>query len=342
MTRTLEHVNLGDQAHELFDDYRDEIGDFSKVEDLEVEFPFLADDLARDFGARGLYLFRADDNEAGTFKVRGALMGTHMLQQQGKNRVRLASAGNHARGGAVAGRLLELDELNIGVPVNAPPEKQEGLYELLDSSRLRVFPIGSNFNETLEFIEQHPELGDLLPAFDDPNVVAGAGTMVDDILKVHPGIKHITAAVGGAGLVASILQRTEELDRPDITVHAIEVSGRNNGLSLSLEAGEIVNAPFVDPEFAGSAVRRIGEHTLKICQNNRERLQIHHITRSDVYFTMAQYQQGRHERLWTSIPGYEPTTMVAVAGLRTVAKQHPNEPTIVIGTGHNAPLPAYI
>ncbi len=342
MTQTLERLSLGEEAEALFDAYKGRVGDFSRVEDLEVEFPYLSQDLKRDFGARGLYLFRADDNEAGTFKVRGALMGAHKLQQQGATRLRLASAGNHARGAVVAARELGFHDVSIGVPANAPKEKREGLTKLWSPSHVRVHPIGSTFDDSLEFINLHPEFGELLPAFDDPNIIAGQGTVGRKILREAPEVKHLVSPVGGVGLVASMLQETEELGRTDITVHAVEIAGRNNGLSRSLETGIVTKPDRLDPEFAGSAVKHIGQHTLKICQNNRDRLVVHRVDPQEVAFTMAQYQQGRRDLLRTSFPGYEPTTLVALAGLRAIARDHGPEPIVIIGTGHNAPLPTYI
>lgn len=327
-------------AYHIFNNNRDRLGDRFSIEPLEVEFPYFADKLTREFGARGLLLARADDNEAGTFKTRGAYVGAHYLKEQGADKMRLFSAGNFASGAAVAGRLLQM-ETNIGVPTTAPYEKREGLYRFWDSPLLRIYPVGDTLEATGAWIAEHPELGAPLHPFNHSTVIDGAGTIADDIVAAEPAVRHVVVPVGGAGLLSGLLRRFEALDRGDIIVHGIEAPG-SNSLSQSLQAGLLIEAVAPNSRYGGSCVKRVGDLALSVCKNAGARLNLLAVTDDEVDELTGLYQQSRRDLWRDNLPAYEPTTLVAVAGLRHLAKMHPNDLSVVVGTGHNAPLPQYI
>lgn len=337
---TKETLHLDFDPHQLYKDTRELLDDRFDVEPLEVEFPYFSDELTREFGARGIFLARADDNEAGTFKARGALIGAYHIKQQGGDKMRLFSAGNFASGAAVAGRLLEM-ETNIGVPVSAPFEKREGLYRFWNDSRLRVYPVGKTLEDTSTWMNNHPELGTPLHPFNDPHVIAGNGTIANDILEKQPDVKHVVVPVGGAGLLSGLLQEFGRLGREDITIHGIEAQG-SNSLSQSLDNNELTSAEQPNSRYGGSCVKRVGDRALAICMDARARLNIFTVHDDVVDDLTASYQQSRRDLWRERLPAYEPTTLVAIAGLRQVVHHHPEEVIVAIGTGHNAPLPQYI
>lgn len=339
MTTTREIPNLGSDAYRVFNDNRDRLGDRFSVESLEIEFPYFADQLVREFGARGVLLARADDNEAGTFKTRGAYVGAHYLKEQGANKMRLFSAGNFASGAAVAGRLLEM-ETNIGVPVTAPYEKREGLYRFWNSPLLRVYPVGETLEATGAWIAEHPELGESLHPFNQDPVIDGAGTIADDILAAEPGVNHVVVPVGGAGLLSGLLRRFDTLGRDDVTIHGVEAVG-SNSLSQSLLAGLVTEAEAPNKRYGGSCVKEVGDLALSLCLSAGPRLNLLTVSDDEVEELTGLYQQSRRDLWRNDLPAYEPTTLVAVAGLRQVARQYPKDTIVVVGTGHNAPLPQY-
>lgn len=334
MTASLEcsPTITGDEALKIIDSHRWEIDDHFRVDELGDEFPRFAQRL----GAQGLYLARAGDNEARTFKVRGALVAAERLAQQGVTAVRVPSAGNHLRGAVVAARVNDID-INGIVPKTAPPSKREGAQELWPSARFQLHVVGDTFNEALEWTMAHPELGELLPPFDDPNIIAGQGTVVDDILASYPDTTDLVAPVGGAGLVSGILQRLDELGREEVRVHAVEAEG-SNSLSLSLQNNQLTTVEAPNPRYGGSAVKRIGEHTFRLCQLYQDRLNVFTIPDTQVEAVIDEYDQDRRDLLRESTPNYEPTTLVAIAGLEEVLRQGAGGTVVAVGTGHNDSL----
>jgi len=324
-------VLSGDEAYKIIDAHRHDVADEFSVETLDNEFPTFARHLGHDC----IFLARLDDNEAGTFKWRGAMTGAEALLRDGAEALVVPSAGNHARGGILAAKALDLYITTI-VPESAPPAKKEGQRQLLDSSQLAVKVFGNSFNESLRFALEHPELGSLLHPFDDPNVIRGQGTAVDDILDALPNVKHIVAPVGGAGLLAGVRQRLDEHGKTDVIVHAIEAEG-SNSLSLSLLADEVTPADKPNGKYGGSAVQKIGAYTFDICRNHPG-IAVWHVRDEEVEKVIEQYEQDRHDLWRENTPNYEPTTLVAVAGLKKVAAEHLNEPIVVLGTGHNDAL----
>lgn len=337
---TKEKITPQLDAYQVYKDNRDLLDDRFAIEPLEVEFPYFSDELARQFGARGLLLARADDNEAGTFKTRGAFVGAHHLKEQGENKMRLFSAGNFASGAAVAGRLLHM-ETNIGVPTSAPHEKREGLRRFWDSPLLTIFPTGATLEETRAWMAARPELGAPLHPFNDPFVIAGNGTIANDIVEKQPDVKHVVVPVGGAGLLAGLLQQFDKLGRQDITVHGVEAQG-SNSLSQSLDSSRLVAAEQPNSRYGGSCVREVGGIALAICMEARDRLNLLTVSDDTVDALMGSYLQSRRDLWRNHLPAYEPTALVAVAGLSEIARHHPNDTIVVVGTGHNAPLPQYI
>jgi threonine dehydratase len=321
----------GNEAYRIIDRNRVAVDEHFSVDPLYGEFPSYASQL----GVAKLYLARSNSNRAGTFKWRGALVGASALQKQGTTTIVVPSAGNHARGAVLAAKLLGL-RVNIVVPTSAPPAKKEGLCELWDSDQLQIYARGSSFNESLKWTLAHPELGELLHPFDNPNVIAGQGTLVDDILA-HSQPDHIVVPVGGAGLLAGIVQKLEELGNHHTQLHAIEPEG-SNSLSLSLQNGTPTASNNPNMRYGGSAVRQIGDHTFTICLRHRNRIHTHHVREGEVDAVISSYQIDRRDLWRDNTPNLEPTTLVAIAGTAHVAQRYPSETIVVIGTGQNAPL----
>ncbi|HET6747308.1 MAG TPA: pyridoxal-phosphate dependent enzyme [Candidatus Saccharimonadales bacterium] len=340
---------IGDSALATYNKHRLEVGDEFTVVGIEDEFPYLAQEMAREFGARSLYLARADANESGTFKVRGALVAlAHLAASTPSDRspdaIWAYSAGNFASGLAVAGRVLGVPR-HIAVPKSAPFEKREGLYRFDDDrASLYVHPIEGTLEDARDWVESDSSRVTVSP-FDDPYVIAGQGTHVDDLLERLPDVNRIVVPVGGGGLVAGIRQRLDELEKDDVIVHGIEAEG-SDSMSRSITAGERTDATGPNRHYGGSAVRLVGKHTLEICKraSDQKTLEVLSVADVEVDKLMADYVLSNYHREYAAlnIPEYEPTALVAVAGLRKVATLYPKDVIAVIGTGHNAPLPQYI
>jgi len=332
MTKEHERTLLsGDEAYKIVDAHQDAVDEHFSVEELYGEFPTFA----RYLGHSTIHLARLGDNKAGTFKWRGALVGAEALAREGAQALVVPSAGNHARGGILAAKILDLPITTI-VPESAPPAKKEGLRELLDGSLLDIKVVGASFDESLAYALEHPELGALLHPYDDPNVVRGQGTIIPKLLETLPGVTDIVLPVGGGGLLAGVRQELDEQGRDDVMVHAIEAQG-SNSLSLSLLAGEVATADRPNSKYGGSAVRKMGGHAFAICHGHPG-ITVWQVGDNDVEHVTAMYEQDRADLWRTDTPNYEPTTLVAVAGLAKVARMYPDKPIVVLGTGHNDSL----
>jgi threonine dehydratase len=330
----------GDRALEIVNTYKTRTKDRPTVEDhftvekLRDEFPRFAQFL----GADALYLANAADNLAGTFKWRGAIVGATQLYERGVRSILVPSAGNALRGSALSARFLEIGIHGV-VPTSAPRTKSEGAKEeLWNDPRFQLHVEGNSFNDSLGWAMDHPELGALLHPFDDPNVIRGQGTILDDILASENGgeVSRIVVPVGGAGLLAGILTRRDELQRYDIAVDAIEAEG-SHSLSLSLDNNEISTADKPNPRYGGSAVKRIGRYAFEICRDAKN-LHLHVAPDTEVDQLVDSYEADRYDLYRNDTPNFEPTTLVAISGLRQVTHAHPNEHIVVVGTGYNDSL----
>lgn len=320
-------ATTGNEALELIRRYRSHMADVPSIEPLAHEFPYLTHEL----GLQGVTLFDLSANRAGTFKWRGALAGADHLRRQGTPGLIAPSAGNHARGAILAGELFGLPTTVI-VPTTAPELKQQGLRGLWDSTLLRVYARGRHFDDTLPYVDSFS--GDLLHPYDDPSVIAGQGTIVDDLLQLKPSVEHIVLPVGGAGLTAGVVSRLTELGKGTVKVHAMQAAG-SDSLSRSLATGHVVEATAPNKRYGGSAVTHVGTYALDLCRR-AENLTVYTVPDQAVFGVAELYEQGRQDLLRQNTPNFEPTTLVAVAGLGQLAAEYTN--VVVLGTGQNAPI----
>ncbi|NCJ07225.1 threonine ammonia-lyase, biosynthetic [Synechococcales cyanobacterium C] len=208
-------------------------------------------------------LKREDMQSVFSFKLRGAYNKMAQLPPdvlaQG---VIAASAGNHAQGVAVAARHLGTQAL-IVMPVTTPQVKIEAvaargaevvLYgDTYDDAYAQARRLGADKN--LTFI--HP--------FDDPDVIAGQGTIGMEILRQYQKPIHaIFVAIGGGGLISGIAAYVKRL-RPEIKMIGVEPMDAD-AMAQSLQAGQRVRLAQVGLFADGVAVREVGVETFRLCQ----------------------------------------------------------------------------
>lgn len=167
------------------------------------------------FGSPGLWLKLENANQTHSFKCRGALNAMLALDDAARARgVVAASSGNHAQGVALAARLLGVQAL-IVMPEGASRRKVAGV------RRLGAEPVlfGETYDEAEE--EAHRlcrERGATwLSPYNDPDVIAGGGTVGLEILEQVPQVGRIVAPVGGGGLISGIALAAKSV-RPDIEI----------------------------------------------------------------------------------------------------------------------------
>ena len=208
-------------------------------------------------------LKREDLQPVFSFKLRGAYNRMALLAANGGRRgVVAASAGNHAQGIALAARQLGMKAL-IVMPQTTPQIKLESVRALGADIELQ----GGNYDEAFEFATRKAEeLGSaFIHPYDDPDVIAGQGTVAMEILRQNPGrLDAIFVPVGGGGLIAGVAAYVKTL-RPDIRVVGVE-PGHAACMSHALAAGKRVILDDVDQFADGVAVRQVGEEPFRIAR----------------------------------------------------------------------------
>ncbi len=171
----------------------------SRVYDVAVETPLdEAVSLSRRLGNRVL-LKRDDLQPVFSFKLRGAYNKMARLSPEELRRgVIAASAGNHAQGVALAARRLGCEAV-IVMPVTTPAIKVDAVRRLGGQVVLFGESFSDAWRHTLDLIKETGYV--FIPPFDDPDVIAGQGTIGMEILRQHPDPIHaISCPSAGAGL----------------------------------------------------------------------------------------------------------------------------------------------
>jgi len=235
----------------------------ARVYDVAIESPLeLAPNLSARIGNRVL-LKREDMQPVFSFKLRGAYNKMSGLSKDKLRRgVIAASAGNHAQGVALAAQKLNSRAV-IVMPVTTPRIK----IDAVAARGAEVVLIGDSYDEAYEHAKKLEKKRGLIfvHPYDDPEVIAGQGTIGMEILRQHPQPIHaIFVAVGGGGLISGIAAYVKSL-RPDIKVIGVEPVD-SDAMTRSLKEGRRVTLPHVGLFADGVAVKRVGEETFRLAR----------------------------------------------------------------------------
>lgn len=236
----------------------------SRVYDVAVETPLEeAESLSRRLKSHVL-LKREDLQPVFSFKLRGAYNKMAKLSPEELARgVIAASAGNHAQGVALAASKLGC-EATIVMPVTTPAIKVNAVRRLGGQVVLSGESFSDASGHAQELIRQTGAV--FIPPFEDPDVIAGQGTIGMEILRQHPGpIDAIFVPVGGGGMAAGIAAYVKNL-RPEIKVIGVEPVD-SDAMRRSIEAGYPVLMSDVGLFADGVAVKQVGEETFAICRD---------------------------------------------------------------------------
>ncbi len=235
----------------------------SLVYDVAIKTPL---DFQPNLSARihnRVLLKREDMQPVFSFKLRGAYNKMANLAAKILNRgVIAASAGNHAQGVALAAQKLKCHAV-IVMPTTTPLIKVNAV----KSHGVEVILAGDSFSDAYEYakiLEKSKNLTFIHP-YDDPDVIAGQGTIAMEILATHPeSIEAIFCCVGGGGLLAGIAAYVKA-KRPEIKIIGVEAKDAE-AMTLSLAAGKRITLEQVGLFADGTAVKQVGEHTFKLAQ----------------------------------------------------------------------------
>lgn len=234
------------------------------VYDVAVRTPLQAAPALSALLGNQVLLKREDLQPTFSFKIRGAYNKLVQLTPEQKAcGVVTASAGNHAQGVALAARELGL-AARIVMPCSTPELKVLGVRSRGAEAVLH----GESFPFALAHALQLAQTSGctFVSPFDDPDVIAGQGTVAMEILRQQQGpLDAIFVPVGGGGLIAGIAAYVKYL-RPKVRIVGVEPEG-SSCLLAALRAGERVVLPSVDGFADGTAVAQIGAYGFEICRD---------------------------------------------------------------------------
>ncbi|MBC3205261.1 threonine ammonia-lyase, biosynthetic [Pseudomonas sp. SWRI111] len=233
------------------------------VYDIAVRTPLQAAPALSDALGNRVLLKREDLQPTFSFKIRGAYNKLVQLSDEQKSRgVITASAGNHAQGVALAARELGI-AATIVMPSMTPELKVLGVRSRGAEALLHGESFPFALAHALQLAQQTGRT--FVSPFDDPQVIAGQGTVAMEILRQHQGaLDAIFVPVGGGGLIAGIAAYIKYL-RPDISIIGVE-SEHSACLQAAMAAGERVVLPCVGTFADGVAVAQIGAFGFEVCR----------------------------------------------------------------------------
>jgi threonine dehydratase len=235
----------------------------ARVYDVAQETPLeTAKGLSQRLANRVL-LKREDMQPVFSFKLRGAYNKmAHLSREQLAKGVIAASAGNHAQGVALSARRMACRAV-IVMPVTTPGVKIDAVRALGGEVVLHGDSYSDAYAHAIEL--QRSEGLTFVHPFDDPDVIAGQGTIAMELLAQYQDpIDAVFVAIGGGGLIAGIAAYLKQV-RPDIRVIGVQMVD-SDAMSQSLKAGQRVILPEVGLFSDGTAVKQVGEETFRLCQ----------------------------------------------------------------------------
>jgi threonine dehydratase len=256
------------------------------------------------------------------FKVRGALTKVMRLHPEERSAgVITASAGNHGQGVAYAAGVFKIPA-TVYVPETANQLKVEAIRRL----GAQVVPAGRNYNDAyLEALRQREQSGaTFVHAFDDPDVIAGQGSIAVELLRDLEDVDTVLVPIGGGGLIGGISLYLKE-KRPRVKVIGAEPAGAD-GMRRSLEAGRIVTLDRVNTIADGLAASAPGKLTFELAKRY-----------VDEVVLVQEDEMLRAIRLmfeWEHLLA-EPAGAAALAALLYHYSAGPNEKVVVLLSGAN-------
>ena len=235
----------------------------ARIRDLVFYSPCArAEMLSQQLGCE-VFLKLENLQRTGSFKDRGSL--NKMLQLDAAQRasgVITASAGNHAQGVAFAAGLCGIDA-TVVMPETTPLSKVNGTMEFGADVVLHGDSFDAAFDRARE-IERERGLMFVHP-FDDPQVMAGQGTIGLELVEQVPDLDMVLVPVGGGGLIAGVASAIKS-QRPEVAVVGVEAE-RIPAMRGSVSAGCVEPAASASTLADGIAVARVGAHTFPIVRD---------------------------------------------------------------------------
>lgn len=307
--------------HALEQDYLQKILK-ARVYDVAKESPLQKANLLSERIHNTVLLKREDLQQVFSFKLRGAYNKIANLSPEARARgVIAASAGNHAQGVALSSKKLGCRAV-IVMPKTAPQLKVNAVKKLGGE----VVLYGESFTDAAAYAEQLQKEEGLTPVhpFDDPDVIAGQGTIAMEIIRQcqmkNGKIDAIFVPVGGGGLLAGVAVYIKAL-YPEIKVFGVQTKD-SDSMRVSLEAGKPVYVPDVGLFSDGTAVKLVGNETFKLAKEFVDGIVT--VSTDEICAAIKDVFQDTRSIL-------EPAGALSVAGIKSYAKANKTEGETYVG-----------
>ncbi len=312
------------------------------VYDVAIETPLEAAPRISEKLNNNIRFKREDLQPVFSFKLRGAYNRISQLPKTQLERgVITASAGNHAQGVALSGKKLGIRAI-IVMPKTTPDIKIQAVKRLGGEVVLH----GDSFDIANKYaIQRASEEGmTFIPPYDDELVMAGQGTIANEILRQWRDVEYVFVAVGGGGLIAGIAAYLGDV-APHVKVIPVEYD-ESACLKAALESGKRVILPSVGLFADGTAVAQIGEKPFEVIRLQKSDNSGPIVEPEVVLVNTDEICAAIKETFDENRSIVEPSGAMALAGIKKYIEQHKltgkNIVSIVCGANMNFDRLRYI
>jgi len=239
---------------------------YQTLKDVVYHTPLQKNELLSERYDCHVYFKREDLQVVRSFKIRGAYYRMKSLsEEEKKNGIVCASAGNHAQGVAYSCRALGVHG-KIYMPSTTPRQKVSQV-QFFGREFVDIILVGDTFDDSYEQarICAKQEQRTFIHPFDDEAVIAGQGTVGVEILNdCEEPIDYVFASIGGGGLISGVGTYIKSIS-PTTKLVGVEPEGAPS-MKKSFEAKEVVTLSEIDPFVDGAAVKRVGEKTFALAK----------------------------------------------------------------------------
>lgn len=245
---------------------------YHQLKDIVIHTPLQRSELlSRQYDA-DIYLKREDLQAVRSFKLRGAYYKIAAVEEQARQQqVVCASAGNHAQGVAYACSALQIRG-TIFMPKTTPKQKVHQV-RMFGTDFIEVRLEGDTFDDSAKSASQFAQETDALfiHPFDDPDIMAGQGTVAVEILQDAEGpVDMVISSVGGGGLIAGMASYIKSVS-PQTLLVGTEPAGAAS-MKAAFEAGHPVSLEHIDKFVDGAAVQCVGKETFEVASHHVDQL----------------------------------------------------------------------
>ncbi len=312
------------------------------VYDVAIETPLEAAPRISEKLNNNIRFKREDLQPVFSFKLRGAYNRISQLPKSQLERgVITASAGNHAQGVALSGKKLGIRAI-IVMPKTTPDIKVQAVKRLGGEVVLH----GDSFDVANKYaIARAQEDGmTFIPPYDDELVMAGQGTIANEILRQWRDVEYVFVAVGGGGLIAGVAAYLGDV-APHVKVIPVEYD-ESACLKAAFEANERVILPSVGLFADGTAVAQIGEKPFEVIQLQKSDNSGPIVEREVVLVNTDEICAAIKDTFDECRSIVEPSGAMALAGIKKYVAEHglegKNMVSIVCGANMNFDRLRYI